>query len=60
MTNEGIAPLRVPTDLMARCEAVAVKRRKATGQNVGRAEIAREAIRIGLVKLEEQSEKRKV
>ena len=48
MDKDGISTLRVPLNLLDRCEAIARARRKKTGANCHRSEIAREAMEIGL------------
>lgn len=49
---EQITTLRLPVALMERCEQVAARRRRETGKNVTRSEIAREALELGLKRLE--------
>ena len=48
MDKDALSTLRVPLVLLDRCEAIARARRKKTGANCHRSEIAREAMEIGL------------
>jgi len=57
MGNESISTLRVPETLMAECETIAAARRRATGANCHRSEIAREAMAIGLKTLAARKQK---
>jgi predicted transcriptional regulator len=47
MGNEGVTTLRITKELMGRCEAIAEAQRRATGELVTQADVARKFIEAG-------------